>query len=156
MKLNVFAVMAAGFLAWFTAGAESAPCLATTIFMNVTTTAELQNMITTVNCTGEGMFEVSWTGSLQLGQAIELSDYKQLIITGSNPVLTVLPSAAVDAGSTTGIFRVSNGSTLILKHLLLEGGASEKGAAVDARSFSSVHVTGCAFTNNNSTIGGEA
>ncbi|CAN0453186.1 unnamed protein product, partial [Laminaria digitata] len=61
----------------------------------------------------------------------------------------------IDAGSTTGIFSVSNASTLTLKNMMLQGGVSDNGAAVDARSFSSVHVVCCAFSNNNATTGGE-
>ena len=149
-------VLVVGMLSYsFMSGAEAAACSAGAISMNVTTAAELQNMIDTINCTGEGFFHATWTGSLQLGQRIELSDSKTLTITGSRPVLTNLPSAVIDAGGTTGIFGVSNGSTLTLDNLVLQGGASENGAAVDVRSFSSVHVSGCVFVNNNSTTGGE-
>lgn len=149
IRLNALAMVGA-----MLSGVEAFPCSAATISMNVTTPDELQNMIKTVNCTGEGTFEVSWIGSLQLHHSIGLSGNKTLTVTGPRADLTIFPSAVVDAESATGIFRVSNGSTLILKNLGLQGGASENGAAVDARSFSSVHVADCAFTNNTSSTGG--
>lgn len=135
-------------------GAEAGPCPAATTSMNVTTIAALPNMINIINCNGEGTFGPTWTGRVQLAHIIELSDYKTLTVTGSRPILKTFPSDVIYAGSTTSIFAASNGSTLTLKNLVLQGGASKNGAAVDAGSFSSVDVVGCASTNNNATTGG--
>lgn len=139
----------------YISGGETAPCSADTVSLEVTSTADLKNMTQTLNCTGGGTFEVSWMGSIQLEQAIELSEGKELTVTGSSSMMTVQSNSVMDAGSTTGIFRVYNGSTLTLNHLVLEGGNAENGAAVDARSFSSVYAVDCSFTNNNATSGGE-
>lgn len=139
----------------FTTVAGAAPCPAGAVSMDVATTAELQAMINTINCTGEGIFDVTWIGSVPLVQTIEVCEKKQLTVTGSASTPTNLPSATIDAGSTTGIFRVYNGSTLNLNNLLLEGGISSSGAAIDVRVSSSVYVADCAFTNNNATTGGE-
>lgn len=145
-----------------TSGAGAAPCPAGTTSMDVATTAELELMINTINCTGEGVFDVTWIGSVPVVQIIEVCEKKQLAVTGSTLTLTTaaptdtdLPSAVIDAGSTTGIFRVCNGSTLTLNNLILDGGISTNGAAIDARASSAVYVTDCAFTNNNATTGGE-
>lgn len=151
------AVLAAklGLFLSFTLVAGAAPCPAGTVSMEVATTAELQTMITAINCTGEGMFDVTWIGSVPLLQTIEVCGKKQLTVTGSTSTPLNLPSAAIDAGSTTGIFIVCNGSTLSLNNVLLEGGISSSGAAIDARVSSSVYLTDCGFTNNNATTGGE-
>lgn len=141
-----------------TSVAGAAPCPAGTTSMDVATTAELEVMMNTINCTGEGVFDVTWIGSVPLVQIIEVCEKKQLTVTGPTSTPTDLPSAVIDAGSTTGttgIFRVCNGSTLSLNNLLLDGGISTNGAAIDARSSSAVYVADCAFTNNNATTGGE-
>lgn len=134
---------------------HSAPCSASTIAMSVGTTAELQNMTNALNCTGGGAFDVTWTGSLQLEEIIQLSDNKNLTVTGSSPLKTGLPSDGIDAGNATGIFSVSGGSTLRLQNLVLEGGSAANGGGVDVRSFSSVYVDGCFFSNNSASTGGE-
>lgn len=134
--------------------AESAPCSAGTIAMEVGSATELGIMTNAINCTGEGTFDVTWKGRLQLLQTIELSDNKNLTVTGSSSSLDVLPSDVIDAPDASGIFSVSGGSTLSLKHLVLFGGTSEVGGAVEARSSSSVHLVGCSFISNNASIGG--
>ncbi|CAN0517252.1 unnamed protein product, partial [Laminaria digitata] len=63
--------------------------------------------------------------------------------------------AVADAGKITGIFSVSDGSTLNLNHLVLDGGNEEEGAAVAVRESSSLHLFSCVFVNNAASAGGE-
>ena len=153
MKAMVAAVLALPFMSFMPAA--SAPCIAGTIAMEVGSAADLQNMAGTMNCTGKGTFHVTWIGSLQLAERMELSGNKELTITGSTPLSTVLPEAVIDAGKTTGIISVSDGSTLNLVSLVLKGGSSENGGAVDVSSFSSVYVADCFLTSNTASTGGE-
>lgn len=165
MKHAVLAAIAATLVLSVTSGSNSEPCSAGTISMDVATTSDLELMRNILNCTGEGIYNITWVGSVPLEETIEVCENKRLTVTGSTSTgststgsasaLTDLPSAVIDAGGTTGIFKVCNGSTLSLNHLVLEGGTSEYGAAVDASSFSSVYVADCAFTNNKAASGGE-
>lgn len=146
-------------------GADANPCPAETISMNVTTTGELGLMMTSINCTGQGKFDITWIASLSLVQTIELSNKKQVTVTGPSSAGATRDSSSldptdiwdnvIDAGGATGMFRVSNGSTLTLNNLVLEGGTSAAGAAIDARSSSSVYVDGCIFRNSKAIAGGE-
>eukprot|EP00904_Undaria_pinnatifida_P004020 jgi/Undpi1/13619/HiC_scaffold_9.g03273.m1 len=138
----------------FLQGAEPGVCPAGTISMNVETTSELKTLMTTINCTGEGVFNVAWIGRVSLVEAIELREKKNLTVTGSTSAVTDFSSAAIDAGWATGMFTVYNGSTLSLNSLVLEGGNATDGAAIDVRSSSSVIVDDCVFANNIATNGG--
>lgn len=155
LLLHFLAVMAGSQCLFFMAGAMSAPCSGDTVSMTVTTPAELQSMISLMNCTGKGTFDVVWTGTVPLLQAIEVSQMKKLTVTGSGRGFADPSSDVMDAGSTTGIFQVSNRSTLTLNGMVLDGGTSLQGAAIHARGYSFVRVNGCTFTNNNATDGGE-
>lgn len=155
LLFHFLAVLAASHCLLFTAGAMPAPCSGGTVALTVTTPAELQSMLSVMNCTGKGTFDVVWTGTVPLLQVIEVSQTKQLTVTGSSGALADPLSDVMDAGRATGIFRVSNGSTLILNSMVLDGGTSLEGAAIDARDHSFVRVVGCTFTNNNATDGGE-
>ena len=135
--------------------AEPGVCPDGTVSMKVATTSELKTLMTTIDCTGEGVFNVTWIGRVSLVEAIEIRDKKNLTVTGSTSALTNFSSAVIDAGGTTGIFTVYDGSTISLNSLVLEGGNEKRGAAVDARSSSSVIVDDCVFTNNIATNGGE-
>lgn len=153
--LHFCSVMAVSQSLLFMARAMAAPCPGGTVAMTVSTPAELQIMTTTMNCTGDGTFDVTWTGTVPVTKVVEVSRQKQLTVTGSSQALGDSSSDVMDAGNSTGIFVVSNGSTLILNYMVLEGGISPAGAAIDARDYSSVRVLGCAFTNNDATTGGE-
>ena len=135
--------------------AEPGVCPARTISMNVATTSDLQTLMTTINCTGEGAFNVTWIGRVSLVEAIEIRQEKKLTVTGSTSGLTDISTAVIDAGGATGMFTVYNGSTLSLNSLVLQGGSSTHGTAVHARLSSSVIVDDCVFTNNIATNGGE-
>ena len=138
----------------FVSPTTSAPCSAGTITLNVGSESDLQAMTNTINCTGEGVFDVEWIGNLQLQQKIFLSGSKNLTITGSSARLPGVPGDGMDAGNVTGIFAVSGGSTLRLQNLVLKGGFAEIGGGIDVRSSSVVHVNGCSFTNNVASTGG--
>lgn len=155
MRLPAVAVMLANLSLSFTSAEEPPPCLGGTTAIEVASTTDLQNMLNTINCTGEGTFDVTWIGNLQLEQTIEISDNKNLTITGPSPPFTVLPEAVIDAGNTTGIVSVSGGSTVKLVSLVLMGGNSHDGGAVLAHSFSSVSVIGCSILSSNGSTGGE-
>lgn len=156
-RLGILAALVAILSLSFISPAASAPCPAGAVAMNVGSTADLQNMTNLINCTGKGSFDVIWTGTLPLLQTIELSDTKNLTITGStySTLLTGSLGAGIDAGNTTGLFAVSGGSTLRLQNLVLKGGSAEDGGGVDVRSSSTVNVVGCSFLNNSASIGGK-
>ena len=157
MRRHFIIVMAAKLaLAFsFLQGAEPGVCPAGTMSMNVSTRSELQSLMTTINCTGEGVFNVTWMGHVSLVEAIEIREEKKLIVTGSASELNDFSNAVIDARGGTGMFNVYKESTLSLNRLVLQGGSSTNGSAVDARSSSSVIVDDCFFTNNNATNGGE-
>lgn len=123
--------------------------------MDVGSTTDLQRMTNAINCTGEGAFDVTWNGTVPIDQRIELSDKKNLTITGSVTLVTGRPGAVIYARNKTGLFSVSGGSTLKLQNLVLKGGSSEEGGGVYMRSSSSVYVVGCSFIDNNASTGGE-
>ncbi|CAN0495476.1 unnamed protein product, partial [Laminaria digitata] len=63
--------------------------------------------------------------------------------------------AVVNAGGGTGIFAVSGGSNLSLTNLVLEGGNTEYGAAVNLLSSSYLFAYDCTFVNNIASFGGK-
>lgn len=136
-------------------GEEFAPCQPGTVTLDVATAAELQNMIAAIKCTGEGTFNVFAYGGLQLAQRIEVSNQKNVTVTGFRYDSTTIPRAGIYAESGSGLFLVSNGSALILNGLMLEGGTSEYGGAVDVHSSSYLGVVGCSFNGNNASRGGD-
>lgn len=91
-------------------------------------------------------------------------DHKNVTITGYGyPILRAglvdvnkSNGSGTDAGGTSGMFLVSNGSTLTVKHIALDGGYSEGGGgAVAALSSSYLRVFGCVFSSNVASVGGE-
>lgn len=155
LPLHFLAALAASQSFLFMSGATPAPCSSGIVSMTVTTPADLLTMISTMNCTGEGTFDVVWTGTVPLLEVVEVSQMKRLTVTGSSRAPADPSSDVMDAGGATGIFRVSNGSTLTLNDMVLVGGTSVEGAAIHARDYSFVRVVGCTFTKNNATNGGE-
>lgn len=157
-------MLVAGLAIFFIPGTETASCPSDTVVaMNVTSSADVLNLTGAINCTGEGVFNVTWYNSLHIDQIIEVSHGKKVTVTGFG-FPTIRPGinydgddtgAADDLGSTTGIFSVSNDSGLILKQLVLEGGFSEEGGAVGVTSSSSLYVYDCGFGNNNASTGGK-
>ncbi|MEP4805239.1 MAG: hypothetical protein ABJZ69_12580, partial [Hyphomicrobiales bacterium] len=58
----------------FISGANSAPCSSSPIEVDVSTVADVQRLIANMTCVGGGVFDVTWYGSLQIEQTIEVSD----------------------------------------------------------------------------------
>lgn len=165
MLIDGFATMVAGFAMAFISGAQSAPCSSSPVTMDVATAADVQGLTANMTCTGEGVFDVTWYGSLGIEQTLVVSGQKSVHITGSSNLSTSTanpdpnePDAIINGGKTTRIFLVSNGSTLTLNNLVVNGGYSEEsGGGVAVLSSASLNVSGCAFTNNRAaTSGGEA
>eukprot|EP00904_Undaria_pinnatifida_P012520 jgi/Undpi1/8399/HiC_scaffold_25.g10867.m1 len=156
------------------------PCPASSVTMIVSTPFQLETFIDSISCAGEGVFEVSWRGILPVQESINVFDGKNLTVTGvdfsgaashddtynssilgldslsasSNDITYDDLHGGIDAGNTTGIFSVSNGSTLSLSNMLLKGGYAANGGGVKVASSSSVYAFGCAFVNNSATTGG--
>ena len=156
------AVLAFAATMCFMPGADSALCPPVTPAITITSKGDVQNLTDALACEGEGHFNITWYSSVTIEERIGLFDRKNVTVTG-----TSFPSffgglgddnadgVVIDAGSGTGIFSVSNGSTLRLNNLVLEGGNAENGGAVDVRSSSSLFVFGCLFANNKASNGGE-
>lgn len=122
--------------------------------MDVATTGDLQKFTDAINCTGPGVFSVTWYRSLLIEQTIEVSNQKNVTITGSG-LQTIRGASGENNDVGTGIFSVSSGSSLRLNHLVLEGGSSDHGGAVVVHSSSYLHVVDCIFTNNKASRGGK-
>lgn len=181
MRLRVFGVLAAGIPLSAVSTAMPSPCPASSVTMIVSTPFQLETFIDSISCAGEGVFEVSWRGILPVQESINVFDGKNLTVTGvdfsgaashddtynssilgldslsasSNDITYDDLHGGIDAGNTTGIFSVSNGSTLSLSNMLLKGGYAANGGGVKVASSSSVYAFGCAFVNNSATTGGE-
>lgn len=155
-------LMMVGLVVSFLSGADSAPCPSSTVRVNVTTTADLQDLTDALACSGEGSFDITWYSSLDITQSIEVSDSKDVAVTGNGfpRIRGELPDgsgagAIADAGTGNSIFSISNGSSLRLIDLVIEGGNAEFGGAVNLHSSSSLFVFGCIFVNNTASYGGE-
>lgn len=154
------AMILAGVFTSLAHGAQQAPCPSHTVQVNLKSGGGVQSLTDAMNCTGAGVYNVTLHGRLQLKKRIEISAQKHITFTGYlDDAITGYKDcgvAAIDAGGTTGIFRVSQGSTLSIKDLQLRGGYSEDGGAVAVTSSSTFIASGCVFTNNSaSTAGGE-
>lgn len=162
---DLLVMMLAGLTVFFASGAESAPCPSGTVGVNVTSEADIHRLTHVLNCTGQGSFDVRWYSSLTLAHRIEVSDAKNVTIRGSaSPTIRggIIDAGKGDGGTvidrenaTTGIFSVSDGSTLRLSHLVLAGGREKNGGAVDLVSSSNLFLVDCAFLNNNASKGGK-
>lgn len=163
MAIYFTVMLVAGLTFVSTSGPGVAPCPAGTVAIDVTSAASAQNLTDVLNCTGEGSFNITWHTSLTIDDRIDVSDNKNVTITGAGVASTIRGALADDSnaggiiqdGSGTGIFSVSNRSTLRLNQLVFEGGNAEEGGAVDVRSSSSLFVFDCTFTRNNASNGGE-
>lgn len=157
--LGVLALLVTAFTAFFTSGVETASCPSLTVALNVTTAVDVQYLTDLMDCTGQGVFDITWYSSLQIAHTIEVSNQKTVTVTGSGfPVIHAGPkdnSDNIDHGGTPGIFSVSNGSTLYLNYLVFEEGRSDDWGVVDVRASSSLFVFDCVFANNNASAGGE-
>ena len=163
MRAGKLATTAAGWAMLHISGAETAPCSYHPVAVNVNSTSGVQGLINEINCTGEGVFDVTWYDTVQIEQTIAVSDQKSVTVTGSNSPTASTgesdpdePVATIDGGNTTGLFRVSDGSILTLNNVVLNGGYSEDNGGAVTVSFGSLNVFGCAFANNQALLyGGE-
>lgn len=153
----VMIVATAGLFLHFGSGAEAAACSSDTVSMDVATTSDLQSLTDAMDCTGEGYYNVTWYGKIQIDLTIEVFGQKTVTVTGYGAAFDDIHDlgAAADAGGSARIFSVSNGSTLKLNHLALDGGDEDEGGAVAVRDHSYLHVLGCIFVNNSASAGGE-
>ena len=160
MTSDVMALVMVGLVVSFLFGADSAPCPSSTVQVNVTSTADLQNLTDALACYGMGAFDITWYSSMDITENIRVSDLKDVAVTGVGfpsirGGLLDTGAGAVNAGAGSGIFSVSNGSSLYLIDVVLEGGSAENGGAVNVYSSSSLFVFDCIFINNTASNGGE-
>lgn len=148
-----------------TGGVESAPCAADVTEMGVTSTAGVQDVVDALNCTGGGMFNVTWYGTVAVEQTIEVTGGSQLTVEQASSDFSgddLDGVAVLDGGNLSGIFYVSGGSMLTLVELVITGGSSDLGGAVAAVSSSSLEMetnkvtaVDYVFMANIASIGGE-
>ena len=145
-------LMMYGVTIFFMSGSESALCPSRTVDLNVNSTADVHTLSDVLACTGDGSFNITWCASLTIESRIEISDMKNVTVTGNG-----FPSlrGAVSEENDAGIFSVAMGSTLRLNHVALEGVNAANGGAVIVRSSSSLFLVDCVFRDNNASIGGE-
>lgn len=148
LDITAMTVIMTGLAISFMSGVNSASCSLSTVTVNVNSPADVQNLTDALACTGGGAFNISWNSSVAIAEKIEVSNSKDVTITGTG-------STVVSPASGAGIFSVSGGSTLRLNDLVLAGGSADQGGAVDLLSSSSLFVSDCDFTNNNASNGGE-
>lgn len=126
--------------------------------LNVSSEADINQLIQAINCSGQGSFNVKWYSSLILSQKVDISNTKNVTVTGYG-LATVRGGLGMGesygGANSSSIFYVTNGSTLRLSHMVLAGRQAQNGGAVDLMSSSSLFVYGCAFENNNASNGGQ-
>lgn len=155
------AIIAAGMAFTLVGGGQAIECSSSTTSVTLTASGGLQNLTDAMDCTGPGVYNVTLHGRLQIEQAIEIVDQKHVHVTGVYDDSQEIAGdgyryPVIDAGSSTGIFFVSNRSRLNIRFLTLAGGHSDDGGAVRVTSSSLLYVSDCDFTNNRaSTTGGE-
>lgn len=147
-------LIAASALLLSAAGVESAACAAGIIQADVTSAADAEGLVSILSCTGGGVFDVQWTGSVPIAEPFNVSGGSSLTVTGApSSVLDGNSSgvAVVDGQGNDGIFDVSGASTLSLNNLMLAGGnSSTDGGAIHVTG-ADVFVTDCGFQNNSAT-----
>ncbi|MEP5729812.1 MAG: hypothetical protein ABJL67_10645, partial [Sulfitobacter sp.] len=129
------AMIVAGIIFSLVRGLRAAPCPADAVAVDLPSNSGVYRLIDALNCTGPGVYNVSVHGRLEIERKINISEQKIVNITGSADddfKSTSNPSGytVVSAVHTTGMFSVSNGSTLIITRLTLEGGSSVEGGTV--------------------------
>lgn len=161
MIFDGMALIVAGLVISLVRGEQPTPCPSDTVTVELTSTSGVKPLTDAMNCRGAGTFNVTLYGRIQIDQIIEISHQKY--VTLAAPVEKALDSssddylyAEMDAAHQTGIFSVTNGSTLSISNLIIARGRSMDGGAVVLTSSSFLHVFDCNFTNNTaSSAGGE-
>lgn len=143
-------------------GVESAPCPASVTQISVSSPDDVQALRDALYCTGSGTFEVNWRGTVAVEQAIEVAGGSHLIVAQA-PTDDSDDVAVIDGGNSSGIFHVSGRSMLTLLNLVLKGGRSDRGGAIEVDSSSSLDVDvnrvtalDCVFMSNYAPLGGES
>lgn len=154
-------------------GSESAACSPSVVHMSVSTPDQAQELVSALNCTGGGEFNVSWSGTVAISQAFVVPRNSSLTITGAAGISPAGGNEldVVDAEGITTIIRItdvidkdptfkrspSGGSSLILASLILTGGQVGdggymvgSGGAVQAFG-SDISNSNCTFRNNSSS-----
>lgn len=145
---------------------ETAKCSNTQ--MDVNSTSDAEALVEALDCTGGGVFNVAWYGSVATNQTFHVTAGVSLIITGTNSSLFALDGhegKATIAGdkitSQSGIFSLSADSSLTLDNLVLQGGKPAidyGGGAIDAQGSAdantTVNVIDCLFTRNTGNSSG--
>lgn len=162
MILDAMFMALVGLAIAFVSGAGAAPCSSGTVSVSLTTAADLQGLRDLMNCSGQGVYDITLHSSFNIAQTIEVVNNKTVTLTGSgNPTIsggltdTNEPRAVVGEGYASSLFKVSNGSSLTLKSLILDGGDAANGGAVAVHHSSALRVFGCGFTNNTASFGGK-
>lgn len=161
MKFGLMAIIVAGMAIVLVRGGQPAPCPPDTVTVDAISSTGAKDLTDALNCTGPGVVHVAVHGRLQIEQRIEISDQKNVVIKGSadnalDSMIDAYSYAEIDAGHKSGIFLVSNGSTLSISQLILKGGYSQNGGAVDVISSSFLYVVNSTFMNNRASSAGGA
>lgn len=153
--------MIAGLFISFVIGAGSAACPSGVVSVNLTSATDMLHLSDEMKCSGPGVFNATLYNSVQISKRIEVHDQKIVHITGSGfPTIrgarhnNTESNPNANAGS-TGIFLVSEWSTLTINALVLEGGHSRDGGAITVLSSSLLQAIDCSFRNNSATTGGD-
>lgn len=162
MASDAMIMMAVGIALAFIRVAASAPCQPVTVSLSVATAAGLQYLRDAMDFSGKAVFDVAWNSNLRVEQRIDVTDYKTVRVTGTchhtdgNGVPGSEDTGGVISGGyTTGIFLVSNRSSLTKTNLVSEGRYSDGERAIAVHSSSFLYVSRCAFVNNTASIGGK-
>lgn len=155
MGFIAMAMLAFAVTTCFISGEEAAPCPPDTIEISITSAADLANLTDSLACVGQGDFNIMWHSNVAINERLEVSDGKNVTVTADALGDDNAGDVLIDAGNSTGIFSVSDGSTLRLNNIALDGGNAEDGGAVAVLSSSALFVLGCTFTRNNASNGGE-
>lgn len=168
MKYLLFVTLAAwSSLMLIILTAQSAPCSGGITEMEVSTTADADNLTSALECTGSSSFVVTWVGSIVIRRSIVVSGGNSLTVTGSGWVSSMLGNQAgaetgsiIDGGGAIGLFIVYGGSTISLQDIVLRQGNATHGGAIATRSSNlstskdTINITDCLFLENHGYVAG--
>ena len=151
LRADILAVVVTALASFLVPVVVSIACESGAYVAEVKAADDVQHLLNEMNCTGERAFSVTWSGVHIITKRIEVSEGKNLSVTGAND-----GPNGIDAEGADGIFLVSNRSTLTLDNLRLRGGNSPgTGGAVAVDVSSIVNVTDCSFEGNTASISGD-
>lgn len=104
-------LLAALMLTFLFSGSEPAACPSDVVHMYVSTPDEAQKLVSALNCTGGGIFDVTWTGRVPISETFVVPNGSSLTITGAAGASPVGGNDVdvIDAEGTTHIFSVMGG-----------------------------------------------